>query len=145
MTSVFAVDPGPKESAFVEWDGDRIIQHDKQPNECLLALRTRAQPVIEMIASLGMPVGAEVFDTCIWIGKFMQAWGSAELMFRREVKLHLCNDSRAKDGNIRQALIDRLGAPGTKANPGVTYGISGDEWQALALAVTWWDKHHPAA
>ncbi|MGH7470493.1 MAG: hypothetical protein ACRENP_21315 [Longimicrobiales bacterium] len=50
--------------------------------------------------------------------------------------MHLCKNPKAKDQNIRQALIDLLGAPGTKKNPGPTYGISGDAWSALAIAVT---------
>jgi hypothetical protein len=59
---------------------------------------------------------------------------------RRAVKLALCGDSRAKDANIRQALIDRFGgsaAIGRKANPGPLYGISPDVRSALAIAVTY--------
>jgi len=64
------------------------------------------------------------------------------------VKMHLCGQARAKDANIRQALIDRFGgaaAIGRKAAPGPLYGISGDVWQALGLAVTWWDRREQEA
>jgi hypothetical protein len=43
---------------------------------------------------------------------------------------------KAKDANIRQALIDKIGPQGTKKDPGPTYGISKDVWSALAIAVT---------
>ena len=95
--------------------------------------------VIEMVACYGMAVGAEVFETVFWIGRF---WEIARRdigvtrLYRKDVKMHLCNSMRAKDGNIRQALIDKLGAPGTKKNPGPTYGIKADIWAALAVAVT---------
>jgi hypothetical protein len=46
---------------------------------------------------------------------------------------------KAKDGNIRQALIDRFGPVGTKKNPGWFYGFSGDVWQAYAVGVTYAD------
>lgn len=101
---------------------------------------------IEMIASYGMAVGSEVFDTCIWIGRFIQAWnGPYTQVFRKDVKMHLCGQTKAKDANVRQALIDRFGpgkdkAIGTKKNPGPLYGISGDIWAALAVAVTHYDK-----
>jgi hypothetical protein len=96
--------------------------------------------VVEMIASYGMPVGREVFETCLWIGRFIEAWNSSySLLYRRNVKLHLCNSARAKDANVAQALRDRFGEKGTRKNPGVLYGIRGDEWAALAVAVTWWD------
>jgi len=57
------------------------------------------------------------------------------------VKLHLTQTRRAKDANIRQALIDRYGpgkalAVGLKATPGPLYGLTGDCWSALAVAVT---------
>jgi len=92
-----------------------------------------------MVASYGMPVGKEVFETCVWIGRFMQVWhdpDAVRLIYRRDVKLHLCGSARAKDGNIRQALIDKLGPQGTKKAPGPTYGVKSHAWAALALAVT---------
>jgi len=63
-----------------------------------------------------------------------------ERISRRAVKLHLCGSARAKDANIRQALIDRYGgsaAIGRKAAPGPLYGVSKDVWSALAIAVTY--------
>lgn len=94
---------------------------------------------IENIAGMGMTVGQTTFDTVRWIGRFQQAWHDPEavrLIFRREVKTCICGNQQAKDGNIRQALIDRLGEPGKKAKPGPTYGVSSHAWSALAVAVT---------
>ena len=147
--SILAIDPGPVRSAYVVWDGERIRVHGMWDNDDMLAIvRTSgaSRLAIEMVASYGMPVGREVVETVLWAGRFYQAWVESisirpdpVLVYRLQVKQHLCNDSRAKDGNIRQALIDRLGAPGTKKAPGVTYGIKADEWAALAVAVTAWD------
>jgi hypothetical protein len=88
-------------------------------------------------------VGAEVFETCVWIGRFMEAYGAEHVhrITRGQIKTHLCHSMRAKDANIRQALIDRFGKPGTKRYPGALYGVSGDLWAALAVAVTWWDRN----
>jgi len=99
----------------------------------------KVQLAIEMVASYGMAVGREVFETCVWIGRFQQAWHAPEavrLIYRRDVKLHLCGSARAKDSNIRQAVIDLLGPPGTKREPGPTYGVRSHAWSALAVAVT---------
>jgi len=142
--TIFAIDPGPTESAFVVWDGSRILGKAKMPNlEVLEAMK--AWPcdafVTECIASYGMAVGAEVFETCIWTGRYIQARnGNMSRLYRKDVKMHLCHSMRAKDSNIRQALIDRLGAPGTKKTPGATYGVSKDIWAALAVAVTFYDR-----
>jgi hypothetical protein len=75
----------------------------------------------------------------VWIGRFIQAWrspDSAKLVYRRDVKLHVCGSPKAKDPNIRQALIDLLGPAGTKRAPGPTYGVRSHAWAALGVAVT---------
>lgn len=151
---VIAVDPGDVRSAFVVLDEDdaSVLRHGKVRNEelatCLAEWRREpayAVLVIEMIASYGMPVGATVFETCVWIGRYLQIWNGPHVrVYRGEVKLHLCKSSRAKDANVRQALIDRCGpgrarAIGTKRAPGPLYGITADRWAALAVGVTYLD------
>jgi hypothetical protein len=149
---ILAIDPGNEQSAYVIYDADSQIISEKgiEPNDRILA-RLELVPgfvgddspylVIEQVACMGMAVGAEVFETVFWSGRFAQSWAARWLPWNRikrhQVKMHLCGSMRAKDGNIRQALIDRFGKPGTKKNPGKTYGLSGDMWQALAVAVTY--------
>lgn len=154
---ICAIDPGPQFSAYVLYADGAIEAKGKVPNEELIEMLRSDDGVlsfadvlaVEMIASYGMPVGREVFETCVWIGKFIEASGvGVELVYRKDVKLHLCGNPRAKDGNIRQALIDRFGGPaaiGKKATPGVLYGISADIWAALAVAVTYADRAHAPA
>ncbi|NBV46789.1 MAG: hypothetical protein EBR86_14410, partial [Planctomycetia bacterium] len=96
---------------------------------------------IEMIQAMGMAVGAEVFTTAVWIGRFIEAAGFGStaphrLIYRTSVKLHLCGTSRAKDPNIRQRLIDLYGPVGTKKSKGPLYGVRSHVWSALAIAVT---------
>lgn len=139
---VLAIDPGTHQSGVVLFDGYRVIESGVHDNDAVLGI-VRSTPAdeiaIEMIASYGMAVGREVFETCVWIGRFVESWRSPKsvrLVYRKDVKLHLCGSPRAKDPNIRQALIDLLGAPGTKKNPGQTYGVSSHAWAALGVAVT---------
>lgn len=144
--TILAIDPGPVESAFVMWDtnGDGLVREAGYlPNDRLRARFINLEfesyvdkVAIEMVACYGMAVGKEVFDTCLWVGRFVELAGShnVQLVYRHEVKMHLCNSMRAKDANIRQALIDKHGPPGTKKNPSRTYGISGHLWSALAIA-----------
>ena len=49
--------------------------------------------------------------------------------------MNLCGQTKAKDTNVRQALIDRFGVVGTKKNQGWFYGFKADIWQAYALGV----------
>lgn len=153
MTRIFAVDPGNTESGWVIIDADSCepLQFGKSTNaqvldHCYGDLDWDVV-VIEMIASYGMAVGAEVFETCVWIGRYLEATSGklvtpeAQLVKRHPVKMHHCHSARAKDSNITQALVDRF-APGqtnhgkgTKANPGWFHGFAKDVWQAYALAV----------
>lgn len=154
MTRLIALDPGNEQTAYVLVDhGGNIIGQGIVPNDQIVALfsnrRVRgAVLAIEMIASYGMPVGREVFETCVWIGRFIESWGGSHaLVYRRDVKHHLCNSAKAKDANVRQALLDRWGgkaaAIGSKKTPGPLYGFSADMWAALAVATTWWDANSP--
>ena len=119
MQSILAVDPGTTQSGWCRYNGSDISS-GIFGNELMrkwIEESGAGELAIEMVASYGMPVGREVFETCVWIGRFVQSWRAPELVkliYRKDVKLHLCGDSRAKDSNIRQALIDRFGAPGTK-------------------------------
>lgn len=154
---LLAIDPGPEQSAYAYLDSGTVRLHAKVDNaELLVYLRTppvdSANPhdhvVVEAIASYGMPVGAEVFETVWWAGRFHEAavrsGVTASRLKRKEVMHHLCGSSKGNDATIRQALIDRFGpgkekAIGRKKTPGPLYGISGDEWSALAVAVTYAD------
>jgi hypothetical protein len=141
---ILGIDPGPTESAWVRWDSkteailDMMICHSdylieeigRYPFDVL---------AVEHIQCQGMAVGKTVFETCYWIGEVRQ-WARTMAVkwfpvMRSDVKMHWCGSPRAKDPNIRQAIIDRFGAPGTKANKGKLYGVKRDLWSALAIAV----------
>lgn len=140
-TCVLAIDPGTTQTAWVLWDGESIIAHGITPNEDFIKYCRQRGPyskaAIEMVASYGMAVGREVFETVYWIGRFVEALRHVPTrrVERKEIKMHLCGTVRAKDANIRQALIDKVGGPGTKKKPGTTYGISSHKWAALAVAI----------
>lgn len=152
MSTILAIDPGDQESAYCLIDAGtrRPLEFAKEPNaEVLDGIRLNSwqQDVtaIEMVAAYGMAVGANVFETCVWIGRFYQALtvhvDEPLLVKRQPVKVHHCHSARAKDANVRQALIDRFGAgasnggKGTKTAPGWFYGFAADVWSAYAIAV----------
>lgn len=161
--TILAIDPGNIESGYVFVEHNRknitkILEKGKVKNEELLQkIRDKSfgeyDLAIEMIASYGMPVGKEVFDTCVWSGRFLEAAGLSECIgrfswvFRREEKLLLCGSMKAKDSNIIQALVDRYapGQPnhgkGTKKAPGFFYGFAKDTWQAMAVATSYFEKY----
>lgn len=150
---LLAIDPGPTESAFIVLnDGLPTRSFNKIPCADLMEMIRSGSfddcehLAIEMVESFGMAVGSEVFETVFWAGRFVQEWEQESVpdlcwsrVYRKEAKMHLCQSMRAKDANIRQALIDKFGgssAVGKKKNPGPLYGISGDVWSALAIGVT---------
>lgn len=148
---ILAIDPGTTKSGWCLLDSGRPIAHGIDENaamfEVIRASWGADHLAVEMIASYGMAVGREVFETCVWIGRFMQEWrdpDAVRLIYRKDVKMHLCGTTKAKDANIRQALIDGYPATGggaipqigTKSQPGPLYGVSSHVWPALGVAVT---------
>lgn len=155
MSRILAVDPGNTETGWcvIDTDTRKPEVFSKSFNgDMIRAIRDDGpehwqfdRVVIEMVASYGMSVGADVFETCVWIGRFQEVftqYGNAvDLVKRLPVKTHHCHTAKATDSNIRQALVDRFapGQPnhgkGTKADPGWFHGFRADIWQAYALAV----------
>lgn len=164
---ILSIDPGNVASGWTLIDGDdlRPLYIGKQENELAYAAMVDAYLElmerhshqidlyvgIEMIASYGMPVGAEVFDTCVWIGELkerLRNWSARKetrFIYRKSEKIVLCHSPRANDATIKQALVDRFarGLPnygkGTKKAPGWFYGFRADIWQAYAVGVTYAD------
>lgn len=142
---ILGIDPGTTQSGWVQWDETRkrAVTSDVKPNDVVIRDLTDIsfdRIGIEMIASYGMPVGREVFETCLWIGRFVQQLRSIgrqpRLIYRREVKMFLCGSMKAKDANVWQAIVDQYGPVGTKANPGPLYGVTSHARAALGVALT---------
>lgn len=146
--NIFAIDPGPTESAVVvlSFDGKTIIEkwegtNTKVKTAILYALK-ECEIVIEDMVCYGQRVGWEVFETVKWIGEFRCVAGDYREISRPDVKLQLCGTSRAGDPDVRDALCRRFStggikaAKGTRKNPGPLYGFKGHLWAALAVAVT---------
>jgi hypothetical protein len=141
MKRILALDPGTTQTAYVVFDGATVHAKGFLPNAEMLALIKSGdlmpydEMAVEMIACYGMPVGRETFQTCVWIGRFIERSKTPSYyVYRKDVKVHICGTVKAKDGNVRQALIDKHGTVGTKKNQGPLYGFSSHLWAALAVA-----------
>jgi len=147
---ILAIDPGCTESAYA------LLREDLSPasfgkiyNVDMLEVildKYYEHLAIEMVASYGMAVGKEVFDTVFWIGRFWEIARNTDckymqFIYRKDEKMNLCHNMKANDSNIRQALIDRFGVVGTKKAPGWFYGVSKDVWAAIAVGVTYHDVY----
>ncbi len=148
---VYAIDPGTTKSAFISINENGMV-YDAQilDNYDLL---TKLHNVygdlwIEKIVSYGMSVGQEVFETCVWTGRFIERASKhkdfVRTVTRKEVLLHHCNSPRGSDATLRAALIDRYGgkekAIGNKKLPGPLYGVKADLWSALGIATYGLDR-----
>ena len=151
MPVLVAVDPGTVQSAYCvythglepkDMEAGIVANRDLERRLGELAEELDSTPsiLLEMIECFGMAVGASTFETAVWIGRFIAAWGEQyALTGRRAVKLALCKTAKAKDANVRQALIDRHGPLGRKKEPGPTYGYRRDLWSALGVATAYAD------
>lgn len=153
MSVILGIDPGPEKSAFAVWHTDIpcVATKGYWDNNALLQLLIEAkypysEAAIEMVACYGLPVGKEVLDTALWVGRFKEAILenqsiNAELFSRREIVIHLCGSTKAKKAHVNQALIDRFGGKGTVKNQGPFYGVKDHIWDACAVAITYGDLY----
>ena len=161
---ILAIDPGTTESAYVLLNPElKPVAFAKMENEHLIDeavsqmlvnmtgnVAEQVDVAIEMVASYGMPVGKEVFETCVWIGRFweqLSKFKNKTYIYRKDEKMTICGSPKANDATIRQALVDRFapGVPnhgkGSKKQKGFFYGFSADVWSSFAIAVTYHDKY----
>lgn len=154
---LLCIDPGTDVSGVVYIDTDtmNVLEAYGEINNwdllSLLSIHGADHLAIEMIASYGMAVGKDTFETCVWIGRFVHAFNAAThgenhtFVYRKDVKMYLCGSMRAKDSNVNRALKDlypetgggKNPQVGTKNNPGPLYGIKKHAWSALAVGHAW--------
>lgn len=169
---ILAIDPGPLKSAYIFFDDSekKILEFGIENNSKFKVLLNRIYKhsfniylIIEQIKSYGMPAGDTLFETCTWVGRFIQIWEDCleaqfrdnsktypqrwHLIPRKTIANYLCYSATANDANIKKAVISRFAAcknlgggknppVGIKSNPGPLYGISKDVWSALGIALT---------
>ena len=154
---IMAIDPGSVQSAVVL--SGKVYSGEVHPqscetficqNECVLGMIGKYLDVvlIEKIASYGMAVGKDIFETVFWSGRFAQVAEEnrvkVERIERRVVKMHLCKSAKASDANIIATIADKFDpmrkygkyGKGTMKNRGPFFGFSKDVWQAYALLLT---------
>lgn len=151
---ILAIDPGNVQSAYCLMDDQyNFIEFAKKENRDVMKRMLELLPeidgvVIERMQSYGMPVGETTFVSAEWIGRFSQEAEKkvfVEYVYRRDEKLYICGSPRAKDANIRAALIerfavkDKVNGKGTKKDPDVFYGVKADMWSAICIGTTFFD------
>ena len=152
---ILCIDPGTTHSGVVEFDGLNVKPiSSAYANDELIVLLRRIGPngnghvehmAIEMVASYGMAVGESTFETVRWVGRLQEAFSEVNttLVYRKDVKMFLCHSMRAKDANIRQAILDAFPATGggktpqigTKSQPGPLYGVTSHSMSALSIGI----------
>ena len=161
---VYAIDPGNIQSAMCIIDATTLkpISAIIAENESLrhhiihdIRLEEGDEVAIEALQSYGNLIGKSVLDTAVWIGRFYEMFlrkypvkgSSPTFVYRMEEKMHICNDSKAGDPNIRRALIDRFcthdyrTGKGTAKKPDWFHGFSKDMWAAYAVGLTHIEKN----
>lgn len=152
---ILCLDVGTKDSGFclVDFETYKPLKFGKINNEELLSIVKNENYdvlVYEEFQCYGMPIGSSTIISITWNGRYIQSAldrrKDTKSILRREEKIEICGSMRAKDTNIRHALIDRFAkhdfnsGKGTKANPDWFYGFKADVWSAYAIAVTYIDR-----
>jgi len=151
---IFAIDPGPEYSGYVKWDVDEqiIIAKGKVDNvqleyEVMMFETIQSKQdfiVMEAILPQQQPLGYALLRTIEQVAYYKIKY-KAKPVYRTDIKIHYCGQVKGiGDKQIRGALIDRFGgkekAIGKKKSQGKLYRVSGDMWQALAVAIYFEDQ-----
>lgn len=125
--AILSIDPGNRYSGVVIYDPEKsaLLYNNTfdDENELLISfVRSLAPPfaaydvsrvIVEGIKTYGMAVGDDVFATCMWIGELRRVCKDMrlpfQLVYRKTYVTHLTGSPRAKDSNVRAALIERWG------------------------------------
>lgn len=132
---ILAVDPGPKKHAWVMWDTETHDFCGGRFGEDILSDDCGGRPglvAIEFPQSYGVNAGLSLFLTAFQAGRIAGRYDDVApvmLCGRPTIKGQI---GGRNDAEIRRSLMMRLG--GTKKGEKL-YGVKGDIWPALALAV----------
>lgn len=173
---LLAIDPGTMQSAYAGIRNDySIIAAAKVPNNKVLELIMLGgydELVIECMEPRTLNIGKEkappqrigdeTYETCIWIGRFMEAayrhGMDVHRVYRSEERRMLVPSKKNKlpplpepapksvDAQIRASLIrrfarhDKVNGKGKKNSRDVFYGFKADMWNAYAVGVVHLDK-----
>ena len=154
---ILGVDPGTSQTGWVLYNTithsieDSGVTENEEFLNSVIETQDYDIIAIERIASYGMPIGTDTIRTIEYIGRYWQKVLDSkknvrvELFYKKvDINPSICGSNKAKDANIRQAIIDMFPktgggsnpAVGTSKQPGALYGISTHKWAALAVALT---------
>jgi hypothetical protein len=148
---VLGLDPGPKFTGWVEFDGECVRRWgiDKNDDIPFVLHQNRAHwsvLAVEDMTASQRPFGNEIRDTLLWIhGRrgICDVWNDDSTLYcvsRTAVKMHLCGRLTGHgDSEVWKALVARFGRH-TKKQPNPVTCVSGHARAALAVAVTVWDR-----
>ncbi len=135
---LMAIDPGTTESAYVMMIDGHPVEFAKIDNYRMLELveKWHGRLFIEQFKSYGNPVGDSVFNACIWMGRFIQVYDSGAVLVPRKTYASTFCKGISSDAKIKAAMCKLFNEPQSPKRPvGQLKGMTGDVWQALALAV----------
>lgn len=143
---VLAIDPGTNTSGVVTYRKDGTISGacpDMLNADVLEFVQSLAHEFVIAVETMentyGRSIDMQTILTLEFIGEIKERCrahnGFMVRCPRSKVTHAICRSYKAKDKDVRAELISRFGEPGTKKNPGVTYGISSHAWSALAVAI----------
>lgn len=159
---LLGIDPGTTQSAYALYAvGAKAASLSKKADNLVILNDLKNLSfvadfmVMEQLKAYGH-ASDSLFFTAMWTGRFISAWLSGDkegerytLLPRKTIVAQLCGTVRAKDKDVRMALVDyftSIGAKqgggkipviGTKKSPGTLFGYSQDRWAALSAAVCW--------